>query len=286
VRVLVADVRLFFEVFGQEWAFAGGKTKRRPVLIGLHGGPGLDGSKLRYQLAPFAELAQVVVPDQRGHGRSDRGNPETWNLATWAADVKGLSDALSIDHPVVLGMSFGGLVAQQYAATYPEHPAGLILLSTNARFASLEEQVSRFREVGGEEAAEIVRRDWESPSEETAAEWRRVCGPLMSLRVDADPIWGQLEAERIQTTDVNLRFMQEAKTMDLRDSLGAVRCPTLVITGDHDPLVPSYLGREIVEAIPDGLARLEVIRGSSHDLLIDNPAECYRLVHEFLADLA
>ena len=108
MRVSVADVRLFFEVFGQEWAFAGGKTERRAVLIGLHGGPGLDGSKLRFQLAPFAELAQVVVPDQRGHGRSDRGGPETWNLATWAADVKGLSDALSIDHPVVLGMSFGG----------------------------------------------------------------------------------------------------------------------------------------------------------------------------------
>ena len=112
-----------------------------------------------------------------------------------------------------------------------------------------------------------------------------MCGPLMSLRVEEDPVWAQLGAERIHSTDVNLHFMQEAKTTDLRDSLGAVRCPTLVIAGEHDPLVPSGLGREIVEAIPDGLARLEVIRGASHDLLIDNPPECYRLVREFLADL-
>jgi len=102
----------------------------------------------------------VVVPDQRGHGRSDRGAPETWNLATWAADVKNLSDALGIEHPIVLGNSFGGYVAQQYAATYPEHPAGLILLSTGARWASMEEALSRFREAGGEKPARSSAAPW------------------------------------------------------------------------------------------------------------------------------
>jgi pimeloyl-ACP methyl ester carboxylesterase len=125
VRVVAGDVRLFFEVFGQEW--------------------------------PLADVAQVVVPDQRGHGRSDEGSPGTWKLATWAADVKNLSDVLGVEHPVVLGVSFGGFVAQQYAAAYPEHPAGLILLSTGPRFAALDELVARFREVGGEEAADMVR---------------------------------------------------------------------------------------------------------------------------------
>src|SRR5207247_1808726 len=158
-------VRLFFEVFGQEWAFTGSTMERRPALLGLHGGPGLDGAKLRYQLAPLADVAQVVVPDQRGHGRRGRGGADTWNLSSWAADVKNLSDALGIEQPVVLGTSFGGFVAQKYAATYPEHPAGLILISTGPRFGGLEEAVERFREVGGEEAADVVRRDWESPSE-------------------------------------------------------------------------------------------------------------------------
>lgn len=285
MRVSVGDVRLFFEVFGQEWALAGYAMKRRPALIGLHGGPGLDGTKLRYQLAQLADIAQVVVPDQRGHGRSDRGTPETWNLTTWAADVKNLSDALSIEHPVVLGTSFGGFVAQQYAATYPEHPAGLILLSTGPRWASLEEAVARFREAGGEEAAEVVRRAMESPSEQTAAEWRRVLGPLASLNPEPDPSIARLEAARIETMDVNLHFTGEGKVMDLRDRLGAVRCPTLVILGEADLTIPIYLGREIVEAIPDGLARLELIPEAAHEVIVDKPAETYRLVREFLADL-
>ena len=115
MRVSVGDVWLFFEVFGRELAFTGSTMERRPALIGLHGGPGLDGTKLRHQLAPLAEVAQVVVPDQRGHGRSDRAGPESWNLASWAADVKSFSDALGIERPVVLGVSFGGFVAQESA---------------------------------------------------------------------------------------------------------------------------------------------------------------------------
>lgn len=286
MRVSVGDVRLFFEVFGQELAFPDPSMERRPVLIGLHGGPGLDGTKLRYQVSHLGDAAQVVVPDQRGHGRSDHGTPETWNLATWAADVKNLSDALGIEHPVVLGTSFGGFVAQQYAATYPEHPAGLILLSTGPRITSLEETVARFREVGGEEAADVVRRAMESPSEQTFADWRRVLGPLSSVNPHPDPAIARLEAERIETPEVNLHFTREIRVMDLRDRLGAVRCPTLVLLGEQDSTVPAHLGREIVEAIPKGLARLELVPEAAHEVIVDNPAESYRLVREFLAGLA
>jgi pimeloyl-ACP methyl ester carboxylesterase len=288
VRVLVGDVQLFFEVFGQEWVFSDSAFGRRPVLIGLHGGPGLDGTKLRYQLAPLAEVAQVVVPDQRGHGRSDRGSPETWNLTTWAADVKNLSDALSIERPVVLGFSFGGGVAQQYAGAFPDHPAGLILVSTGSRHPSPEETIERFREVGGDEAAEVHRRDLEAPTEETAAEWARVCFPLLSRRREPDPLLERLEAWRFenQSLEVNLHHLPEAKATDLRPALRAVRCPTLVLIGEDDPLIPMGQAHEIVDAIPDGLARLQPIADAAHDVFADNPEQTYSCIREFLADLA
>lgn len=74
--------------------------------------------------------------------------------------------------------------------------------------------------------------------------------------------------------------------MDLRGRLAAVRCATLVILGIHDHLVPSHLGHEIVEAIPDGLARLELVEEAAHEAIVDNPADSYRLVREFLPQLA
>jgi pimeloyl-ACP methyl ester carboxylesterase len=288
VRVSVGDVRLFFEVNGQEWTFTDGKFVRRPVVVGLHGGPGLDGTKLRYQLAPLADVAQVVVPDLRGHGRSDRGSAETWNGATWTADVKKLADALDIERPVVLGFSFGGGIAQRYAATYPEDVSGLVLVSTTSRWLDPKETIERFREVGGDEAAEVHRRDLETLSEETAAEWARVCFPLLSRRPDADPTLERLEAWRFQNQshEVLTHHMEEATTTDLRPALRNVRCPTLVLIGELDPLIPTRYADEIVEAIPHGLARVERIPDAAHDVFADNPERTYFLIGDFLRDLA
>jgi pimeloyl-ACP methyl ester carboxylesterase len=67
--------------------------------------------------------------------------------------VKGLSDALSVEHPVVFGSSFGGFVARKYAASYPDHPSGLILASTCPRMLDEEALIERFREVGARRGA-------------------------------------------------------------------------------------------------------------------------------------
>ncbi|MCA1652486.1 MAG: alpha/beta hydrolase [Acidobacteria bacterium] len=287
MRVLIGEVRLFIEVFGQEWVFDGSTFQRRPVLIGLHGGPGLDGSKLRHQLAPLADVAQVVVPDQRGHGRSDRGSVETWNLPTWAADVKNLTDALDVEQPVVLGFSFGAGVAAQYASGFATHPRGLILVSTSARPPTSPEVIERFRELGGDEAAEIHRRDIEAPGEETAAEWARLCFPLLSRRKDEDPFLAGLEAWRFenQSLDVNLHHGSEAKETDLLSALRSVRSPTLILIGEHDPLIPTSHANELCDAIPEDLASLELVPDAAHDVFSDNPAYSYSRIREFLADL-
>jgi pimeloyl-ACP methyl ester carboxylesterase len=248
-------------MLGQEWVFTGSTMEPRPVLIGLHGGPGIDGTGLRHSLAPLAEVAQVIVPDQRGHGRSDAGPPETWNLLSWAGDVRSLCDVLGVDRPVILGLSFGGFVGQQYASSYPERIAGLILISTAPRFPAPEEVIARVREIGGDEAADAMRRDTETPTSESAAEVRRLCRPLYSRRASPDPVLAALEPHFITTSEVIPQWWPDAqRTMDLRPDLRAVRCPTLVLIGEHDPLNPPALGAEIVEAIPNGRARLEVVR--------------------------
>jgi len=284
--ISVGDIRLFVEVLGQEWVVADGVMKRQPVLIGLHGGPGVDGLGLRHTLAPLADVAQLIVPDQRGHGRSDSGSPEGWNLPTWAADVRGLCGTLGVERPVVLGISFGGFVAQQYAFTYPDEIAALILISTTPRFPGSEEAIARAREVGGDEAAEAMRRDIENPTAETGAEVARVCRPLYSHRATPDPLMAALEPHFIRTSEVIERWWPEAfRSMDLRPHLHDVQCPTLVLIGEHDPLNPPALGQEIVDAIPNARARLEVVPDAAHRVIGDNPEHTYRCVREFLAEL-
>jgi pimeloyl-ACP methyl ester carboxylesterase len=286
VRVQVDDVRIFFETYGAEWVLDGDRMRRRRVVLALHGGPGADATGLRCALAPLAGIAQLVVPDQRGHGRSDRGAPATWNLARWAADARELCEVTGLQAPVVLGRSFGGFVAQQYAAAYPQHPSGLILMATSPRFPGPEQILARFREIGGDHAAEVARRDLETRSEQSAAEWARVCGPLLSRHPDPDLAWVRAQAARIQSPEENLHFYHgEARTLDLRPALRNVRCPALVLIGEHDPLISVSLAQEIVAAIPDGLCRLEVIPGAAHTPEIDNPAATFDVIRGFLATL-
>jgi proline iminopeptidase len=228
----------------------------------------------------------VIVPDQRGHGRSDAGPPDSWNLPTWATDIHALCEVLGVERPVLLGMSFGGFVAQQYAFSYPEDIAGLILISTCARFPSSDETIARVREVGGDKAADAVRRDIENPTTESSAEVARVHRSLYSRHATPDPLTAAIEPHIMRTSDVIERWWPEAqRTMDLRPQLANVRCPTVVLIGEHDPLNPPGSGTEIVAAIPDGRARLEIIPDAAHRVFGDNPEHAYSCIRQFLAVL-
>jgi proline iminopeptidase len=287
VRVDIGGIRLFVGIVGPAWALVGEELRRRPTIVALHGGPGLDGTKLRHQAARLADVAQVIVPDQRGHGRSDRGTPENWNLSQWASDVVSLCEALEIERPIVMGVSFGGFVAQRYASEHPDHPGGLVLVSCGPRYPSRDDAVERVRALGGPKAAEAMRRDLEEVSEESGAEWSRVFAPLMSLNPRPDPEYKRLEALRIRTMEVNLHHHRgEAREMDLRPGLRRVRCSTLVLVGEHDPLVPVEMAQEIVETIPGGRARLTPVPSAAHELFVDNPSVVYGAIRTFVRERA
>lgn len=107
-------------------------------------------------------------------------------------------------------------------------------------------------------AAAITRQSADADEGTEHEEWRRVVRPLLSRR--RDPDLDRLDALRIRIMAVNRHFEAEGFGMDLRPGLANVRCPTLVIAGERDVLVPAHLGQEIIDALPPGLGRLEVVR--------------------------
>ncbi len=234
VRVRVDDVRLHVSVLGEQWR----DGVRLPVIVALHGGPGVDAAMLRATVAPAATYAQVVVPDQRGHGRSDRGEPEQWNLDRWADDVAGLVEVLGLDRPVVLGTSFGGFVAQRYLARHPGQPAGAVLIATCSRAPDEAEVVERFRSFGGDVAAAAMTQAFRgntSPAQQQL--WGQVCAPLLALR-PLGPELALAAQQRVDTVEVAQHFAARLAHLELRPGLTAARCPVLVLAGERDPLNP------------------------------------------------
>jgi proline iminopeptidase len=133
VHITVNGSRIFFDVNGAKLVPDGPRMRERPTLLLLHGGPGGDHSMFRPYFDELADVAQVVCLDHRGNGRSDWGDPATWNLPQWGDDVRAFCDALGIEKPIVLGYSFGGMVAQSYATRHPDHPGKMVFYSTSPK---------------------------------------------------------------------------------------------------------------------------------------------------------
>src|SRR6187200_1812350 len=103
--VSVGDIRLFVDVDGAKFVPDGDAMREHPTIVMLHGN-GADHSPFKEFFAAFTNFAQVVYYDHRGHGRSDAGEPDRWNLDQWADDLVALCEGLGIVRPVLFGVSF------------------------------------------------------------------------------------------------------------------------------------------------------------------------------------
>ena len=130
-----AETSGFAKVNGQKLYYV--TLGRGTPVIFLHGGLGFDHEYFRPFVDPLADSARVVYYDQLGHGRSDR--PANFNditLARLSADCDGLATALGLDKFVLVGHSYGGFIALDFALRYPDRLAGLVLSCTAADLAS------------------------------------------------------------------------------------------------------------------------------------------------------
>jgi pimeloyl-ACP methyl ester carboxylesterase len=278
MHVEVNRTRLWFDVDGPALVPAGPAMRERPTVVLLHGGPGnFDHSYFKPDFARLSRAAQVVYLDLRGHGRSDWGDPASWGFEVCADDVRAFCDALDIARPIVYGHSLGGFVAMVYAARHPGHAGALVLQSTLARF-DLGRMVEAFRRAGGDEVAEIVERVYGGDrSSVTADEWAR-CWPLFGPWVTGE----EEKARTIVNQELNAPGLDLMRGFDVLDQLARVDCPTLVCVGELDPATPVAAAREIVDALPDRTARLEVIEGAGHFPWKDAPDRYWPLVTDFV----
>jgi proline iminopeptidase len=278
MRVQIGDVKLFFDVEGAKLVPEGSSMRERPTLLLLHGGPGFDHSSFKPLFSALADTAQVVYLDHRGNGRSDRSTRDRWTLGRWGDDIRAFCEALEIERPIVLGQSFGGMVAMAYATRHPDHPAKLILSSTSARMR-LDRVLDVFERLGGEEARNAAEAYWSDPGQETLPDYARICFPLYS-RTPQDS-----DAARRTVWNFEVMFEfggGEDRTMNFLPALPQVRCPTLVLVGEDDPITPVGDAEDMAAALPAGLVELQRFPGCGHGVFRDSPAAGLDAIRQFI----
>jgi pimeloyl-ACP methyl ester carboxylesterase len=232
------------------------------------------GAWIWYRQVPaFAEGFRTIVFDPRGVARSE-GRDEPSAMRQFADDVAALLEALGVEGAHVLGASFGGFVAQEFALAHPARTRSLVLCCTSfggARHrAPSAETLAAIASTRGLNTEERVRENLLLAfSPRFAAEHPSEVERVIRLR-----------AENHVPEYAYLRQLQAAMAFDAESRVGGIKTRTLVITGDADVIVPHENSLNLAAAIPGAVLR--VVEGGSHTFFIERPEEFNRAVVEFI----
>lgn len=200
---------------------------------------------------------KLVRLDFLGQGLSDKPAREKYALPEQADLAAALLDHLGIAETHLLGLSYGGMVAQHFAHRHPQRVRKLMLASTLAWSDSVNNYISQSwidaNQAGGLDLRYTTSVPWLFSSRFLAAN----AAMLEDMKIMAGMVdW-----------DAVIRLINGVKEHDARNWLPTLDMPALVLLGDEDRLTPLYQARLLVERLPN--ARLETLPGAAHVLHIE-----------------
>lgn len=277
------QARLYYRTIGQG----------QPIML-LHGGPSYNHAYLLPDMDRLADVFCLIYYDQRGRGKS-AGQAQDVSLQSELQDLERLREHLRLDSVALLGHSWGGLLAMEYALRHPEQVSHLILLNTapasHADCVLFEEE----RDGKAPDDAALVRElqsgsAYEAGDLEARAAANRVYfratlrSPELLDRLIEHLQTGWTKEDVLKARAIGQRLWgetYESPGYDLLPRLTGLRVPTLILHGDYD-FVPVACAAHIAEAIPD--ARFVVLRDCGHFSYLERPDEVRQILSAFLRD--
>ncbi|MBK7934350.1 MAG: alpha/beta hydrolase [Acidobacteria bacterium] len=227
-----------------------------------------------WQTNALAEYFRVITFDPRGLSGSTDDGSRPLSIEFIADDVAAVLDALEIDKAHILGLSFGGFVAQEFTLKYPDRVKKLVLASTSFggvnHVSSSQKVLTAFSSTEGLNSGDRIRQyltvsfspDFAVSDPETVEEFCR------------------LREENFVPEDVYLGQLRSAFAFDAESRLPQIEAETLVVTGDVDTIVPMQNSQNLAAAIPN--AELVVIEGGSHMAFVSQADKFNAIVRDFL----
>jgi proline iminopeptidase len=274
-------IRLYYEVEGQG----------EPLIL-LNGGPGFSHDYLQ-EMRSLSRYARLVFFDQRGTGKSDKADPSTYRIDANVEDVENLRRSLSLGRCIVLGHSWGGMLAQAYVLKYPQGVSKLILADTVSSIEDLNSALARMRAV----VPESVRAIYERCEREGLYKGRETYPPeyQKALEVAYEPVligtpppdyltdmfakvaydvyrtmWG--EESEFKVTGTLAEFNVEPR-------LREIRAPTLVIVGGND-IMTVPMAQKTARLIRG--SKVEIFEHSRHFPFIEEKERFIEVVRSFI----
>ncbi|HXQ24681.1 MAG TPA: alpha/beta hydrolase [Candidatus Acidoferrales bacterium] len=236
---------------------------RGELLLFVHAA-GSNGNTWQRQLSAFAEQHGPLAFDFPGHGRSG-GTESLKSIAAYRDFLAKLMAAMQLRPAVLIGRSMGGAIAMELALAHPERVRALVLVATAARFDLPQAMLDTWQNVMLGRAQQPFTTEAFSPKTEFA-----VMREAWMEQVKTDP--------RVRYFD-----LVACNQFDITARLGAIRTPTLIITGRDDGITPIDRAAALHQGIPH--SKLVIIDDAGHTVPSEKPAELNAAVTEFLKAL-
>jgi proline iminopeptidase len=277
--VKVTDANLYYQKSGQG----------TPVIV-LHGGPGLDSSYLLPQMEKIGKQHQVVFYDQRGSGKSIAGSLDAkyFNLDQFVQDLEQLRQTLGYNKIVLIGHSWGGMLAMAYAIKYPQHMSALVLMnsepSTSEGFTAFAKKYEkRVKPISKKIEAIVKSPPFTQGNQQTFDRYcRLIFKTYLYNKDDVNKLslaFSSLTAKNQLKIGAFFSKGLFEKPYDLRKELNKLNIPTLVIHGEADP-IPLWTAEQTTSAIPN--AQLIVIKKSGHFSYAENEKGVFTAITDFI----
>ncbi|MEB3342415.1 alpha/beta fold hydrolase [Okeania sp.] len=269
MRAQIRDTEIYFDIEGAGLVYNSDVMEEKPIAFVIHGGPGADHTSYKPSFSRLSQKLQLVYFDHRGQGRSARGPKETYTLENNVEDMEALRQYLGLEKIVIIGTSYGGMVALSYAVRYPENVQSLIVIATAGSSRFLELAKVNLAEKGTPEQQAIAQFLWDGnfKNEAQLKEYFQIMMPMYSMTYKSE-IPGKSQSQTILSPDaINVAFGGFLRSYNVLDKLHKITAPTLVIAGKHDWICPPELSAEIATAIPN--ADLRIFENSGHLIRVD-----------------
>lgn len=258
----------------------------------LNGGPGLPCDYLRDSHAILTESGfDVVSYDQLGTGRSDKPEDKSlWTIERYAQEVEAVRAALGLEKMHLLGHSWGGWLAIEYAVTFQQHLHSLILQGTAADIPLLKSEMDRLRGALGNETLTMMHRyeaegDFKNPEYNAAISLlnhRHVCRLAKipdSYQRSRDGLNRSIY-EHMQGPN-EFHYIGNLSNWSRRAELSQVTVPALITAGAYDEITP-VCSRNIAESL-GGSSDVRIFQNSSHHPHFEEPEAFFTVLTEFLS---
>ena len=248
-----------------------------PALV-MHGGLGLDHTYLTPGLDPLGSQRTLHYYDHRGNGRSGRPPLDSISLAQLAADADSLRESIGVDRITVIGHSYGGFVALEYAVTFPERIDKLVLLDTAPTGDYLDKLIVDITSMGATEEI-LLALETESETDEEFANYFMTIAPLYFVNfVPAQMV--ELMRRTIYCAATASASTKCLPTWSVVDRLDQIKAATLVLVGGRDWITPPDQSMRIAGGIKD--SELVVVEETGHFPWLEDPGTV-EIVRAFLA---